>query len=373
MKLRIFLPASDRPGGAPWPWMLFDARQSLLRADATAPEEIPRAEDVELVLPAARVLFARLALPRVGSATLRDLLPYAVEDRLLADPAHIHAVAGRTDARGETLVAVIDREWLRGMLHVARAAGLRPARAYCESALAAGPGTDWNLVVGDVRGLLVDDAGAGVAFDRAPGAAAPLALRIALDEASARNARPALIHVHTEGDAVHPDLARWGAEAGVAMQPGTRWEALAQGAPAPGAIDLLTQDFAARSARLEALRIPRAAFVLAAAIAVVQLGSDAIETWRLKRERDDLAARAEAIFRATFPEAKVVVDARLQMERNLASLRRSRGLAAGDDFLARLTGAARDGAVPVRAIDYANGELKIRRTGEGAPVAEARR
>ena len=68
-----------------------------------------------------------------------------------------------------------------------------------------------------------------------------------------------------------------------------------------------------------------------------------------------------------------MVDARLQMERNLQDLRRSRGLAAGDDFLARLTQAARDGAVPVRAIDYANGELKIRRGNEGAPVAEARR
>ena len=371
MKLRIFVPARDRPGGAPWSWMLFDARQSLLRADATAPGDMPRAEDVELVLPAARVLFARLALPRVGSATLRDLLPYAVEDRLLADPAHIHAVAGRVDARGETLVAVIDREWLRGMLDAVRDVGLRPARAYCESALATGPGQDWNLVVGETRGLLVDDAGAGVAFDRVAGAVVPLALRIALDEASARNARPARIHVHTEGDAPPPDPARWSAEAGVPMEPGTRWEALAQGPPAPGAIDLLTQEFAARSARLRQFRVPRAALVLAALVAVVQLAFAGAETWRLKRERDQLAARAEAVFRAAFPEAKVVVDARLQMDRNLADLRRSRGLAAGDDFLARLTQAAREGAVPVRAIDYAHGDLKITRA--QVPVAEGRR
>src|SRR5215471_2748447 len=77
MKLRIFLPASDRPGGAPWSWMLLDARGGLLRSDSGPPEDMPRADDVELVLPAARVLFARLALPRVGATTLRDLLPYA--------------------------------------------------------------------------------------------------------------------------------------------------------------------------------------------------------------------------------------------------------------------------------------------------------
>jgi general secretion pathway protein L len=374
MKLRIFLPASDRPGDGPrWPWMLFDARPSLLRADTTAPDDMPRADDVELVLPAARVLFARLALPRVGAATLRDLLPFAVEDRLLADPSHIHAVAGRTDARGETLVAVIDREWLRGMLDAVRAVGLRPTRAYCESALAAGPGTDWNLVLGATHGLLVDETGAGVTFDRSSGTAVPLALRIALDEASARGARPERIRVHAEGDAPRPDPARWSAEAGVPMEPGTTWEALARGLPAAGAINLLTRDFAAPSARLERLRVPRVALMLAAAIVVVQIAFDGAETWRLARERDRLRASAESIFRATFPEARVVVDPRLQMQRNLEDLRRSRGVAGGDDFLAGLTRAAREGAVPVRAVDYANGELKIRRATEGAPVAEAKR
>jgi len=373
MKLRAFLPASERPGSGPWSWILLDARGALLRSDVGAPADMPRADEVELVLPAARVLFARLALPRVGAATLRDLLPYAVEDRLLADPAHIHAVAGRTDARGETLVAVIDREWLRGMLDAMRGAGLRPTRAYCESALATGPGQDWNLVLGEARGLLVDDAGAGVAFDRSAADAVPLALRIALDEAGARNARPDRIRVHTEAGSALPDLARWGAEAGVAMEPGTRWEALVQGATAPGTIDLLTRDLAGRSARLEALRIPRAAFALAALIALAQVAFDGVQAWRLGRERDQLRAQAESIFRATFPEAKVVVDARLQMERNLAELRRSRGIAAGDDFLARLTRAARDAAVPVRAIDYAHGELRIRRADARAPVAEAKR
>jgi general secretion pathway protein L len=157
------------------------------------------------------------------------------------------------------------------------------------------------------------------------------------------------------------------------MEPGTTWEALARGLPAAGAINLLTRDFAAPSARLERLRVPRVALMLAAAIVVVQIAFDGAETWRLARERDRLRASAESIFRATFPEAKVVVDPRLQMQRNLEDLRRSRGVAGGDDFLAGLTRAAREGAVPVRAVDYANGELKIRRATEGAPVAEAKR
>src|SRR5512144_1362141 len=109
MKARIFLSAADRLDPAErLAWKLLDARGGLLREGTSPLADIPRARDVEAVVPAERVLFARLRLPRVNAATIRELLPYAVEDRLLADPAQIHAVAGATNAHGETLVAVVD-------------------------------------------------------------------------------------------------------------------------------------------------------------------------------------------------------------------------------------------------------------------------
>src|SRR5664279_1897987 len=99
MKLRIFLPPAERPEAAThFGWMLFDNRRGLLREGHSTLDEVPRAEEVEAVLPAARVLFARLKLPKVSAATIRELLPFAVEDRLLADPANIHAVAGHAGA-----------------------------------------------------------------------------------------------------------------------------------------------------------------------------------------------------------------------------------------------------------------------------------
>src|SRR5258706_10353795 len=107
MKLRVFLPALERPDAATrFAWILFDARRNVLREEATTAANAPRADEVEAVLPASRVLFARLKLPRVNAATIRELLPYAVEDRLLADPSHVHAVAGLRHANGETTVAV---------------------------------------------------------------------------------------------------------------------------------------------------------------------------------------------------------------------------------------------------------------------------
>ena len=99
MKLRVFVPAGDRLDEATdVAWVLLDSRNAVMRSGATPASEAPKAGDVEAVLPSTRVLFARLKLPRVNAATIRELLPFAVEDRLLTDPANIHAVAGKRNA-----------------------------------------------------------------------------------------------------------------------------------------------------------------------------------------------------------------------------------------------------------------------------------
>ena len=370
MKLRIFLPPAERPDAATrFGWMLFDARRAVLREGHATLDEIPRAEDVEAVLPAARVLFARLKLPRVNAATIRELLPFAVEDRLLADPSNIHAVAGHAGAPGETIVAVIDREWLQAMLDALARAGIRPKRAWPESCLLAGGHGDWHLVWGERRGMLVDDDGVSATFDHDASAIYPLALRLALDEAATRGERPSLVRVHNEGGVALPDLARWSAESGMAFTPGSQWEQLSRGEPSDKCIDLMQGEFAA--GRAHAWRLPRAALALAASIAVLQITFVTIDAMRLRHERKTLEAQREMLFRTAFPEAKVVVDPELQMQRNLADLKRTRGMTGGDGFLGQLSAAAQQSPQPAKAIEFANGKLSIRR-GE-APVAEVSR
>ena len=360
MKLRIFLPAAERAlPDTRFAWMLFDARRRLLREGVNALAEVPRGDEVEAVLPASRVLFARLKLPRVSQSTIRELLPYAVEDRLLADPSHIHAVAGSKDSRGETVVAVIDREWLQGMLDALARAGLRPLRAWPESALLAGGRGDWNLVWSPARGMLVDDDGVAATFDHDASGAFPLALRLALDEAAARGDKPTGIRVHTDGGAALPDTATWSAESNVPFAAGSRWEDLARAEPAPDSINLLQGEFSRR--RGGRTRLPRAAVWLAVAIAVIQMSLVALDAGRLRHERSKLESRREAIFRDAFPEARAVVDPELQMKRNLAELRRNHGIAVEDEFLGQLSRAAQESGQKARSIRFANGNLVVQR------------
>ena len=363
MILRLLIPAADRPdAGSPWAWSLADARGHALREGATPLADVPRAEAVEAILPVSRVLFARLPLPRVNAATIRELLPYAVEDRLLADPAQVHAVPGATNARGETLVAVVDRVWLRAALAALSRAGLSPARAFCESALLpAEPGT-WHAVLGEARSFLVEDDGCAAPFDRPAGAEPPLAVRIAADEAGERGARPARLRVLAEPGLALPDARLWGERVGVSVAVETT-RSLLSGAPAAGAIDLLAGDFARRSAALGSLRVPRLAWGLAAALLALQFAFTVADWWRLDRERRALAAEQEALFRAAFPEAKAVVDPALQMRRNLADLQRSRGRASDSDFLALASAAARQDSSPARRLTYAARKLDVDRGG----------
>jgi general secretion pathway protein L len=363
MILRLLVPAVDHPGAdTPFAWSLADSRGQALREGAGPLSQAPRAETVEAVLPASRVLFARLKLPKVGAATIRELLPFAVEDRLLADPSQIHAVPGATSAAGETLVAVVDRSWLGEALAALSRAGLPPSRAVCESALLPRePGT-WHAVLGESRSFLVEDDGHAVAFDRPTTAEPPLAVRIAADEAGARGSRPRLVNVLVEPGLALPDGALWGERAGVPVKVARAGLPLA--APlAPGAIDLLAGDFSRRGARAGSLRIPRLAWGLAAALVALQFGATVADGWRLERERRSLEAEREAVFRAAFPEAKTVVDPALQMRRNLADLQRSRGRAAADDFLSLATAAAKGEAAPARRLTYAGGRLDVDRPG----------
>jgi general secretion pathway protein L len=96
-------------------------------------------------------------------------------------------------------------------------------------------------------------------------------------------------------------------------------------------------------------------------VAVNLLGLNA---WAWK-ERSALEAKQETIRRTltqTFPQVKVVVDAPVQMAREVAALRQVTGTTTGRDLEAML--GALSNAVPpdrpVGAIDFASGELRIK-------------
>ena len=84
--------------------------------------------------------------------------------------------------------------------------------------------------------------------------------------------------------------------------------------------------------------------------------------WKERRALEDKRSAVQGILTQTFPAVKLVVDAPLQMAREVAALQQATGGVAALDLepmLAALGGAMPAGKVP-SAVDYSAGQLRLR-------------
>ncbi len=108
------------------------------------------------------------------------------------------------------------------------------------------------------------------------------------------------------------------------------------------------------------MRLP---LILAGLIVLLQIGATTAEWWQLNREKHQLQSTMEKRFRETFPDARVVVNAPLQMQRKLAELRGPTGQMLPSDFLPLLSRTAAaldaDSRDSLRAIRYEASQLSL--------------
>lgn len=351
------VPGTQDPAGEPCPWLLRDGRGVMLRSGRDILAALPRAQHCTLVLPAGRVLLGRVALPPHNRKKFLQALPYAVEDQLMVDPETVHVVAAGAP-RGDSLaVAMVERAWLGQVLTAFQGAGLAPERAEVETLLLPHREGEWTVIWRGDGGVIRQGDLEGMALDAGEGWEPPVALRLALDEAEPK---PGVIRVHPEGgDAV--DVARWSAVLGVQVEQAEPWDWSAQPVEV-SSLNLLQGEFAPRGPRSDWLPRLRPALALAGALAVAQVAFTVLDWALLRHEKGALNAEMENSFRKAFPSAKVVVDAPLQMRRNLVELRHGAGQADPGDLLPLLGRVApllgRDARL--KGFEFEQGRLTLR-------------
>lgn len=319
---------------------------------------MPQARAVEVVAPASRVLLTSAKLPAGSRNRLQKLLPYAVEEKVMADPEGLHVATGPILPDGEIAVAVVDKAWIRQALQLLGETGIRPRRMWVETLLPAIHQDHWTVVLNGNKGFVRTGAFSGLSLDGGNQTTPPLALQFAARQAQA--GLPCKITLRCTDLPYHPNLAQWSEQLGIELEAGEKWEWWSE--PAGSGINLLQGEFAP-AVTADWLPKLRPAAVLAGLIVFFQLSFGIVEWASLSREKNRLEAELETSFRAAFPEARAVVDPRLQMRRNLRELRHARGLADSGDFLpllARLTpwlGEA--GAGRLRVLQYQQGILKL--------------
>jgi general secretion pathway protein L len=362
-------------------WATSSDGQQLLAHGRGPASALPRDDDVVLVLPPRAVSWHRVALPKVASARLRAVLDGLLEERVLNDTSELHYALEPGGRPGQTVwVAACNKAWLQSWLQALEAAGhpvARVAPALCPllapagAGQPAGPALHWAHEDGN-QAWLASASPLGVGCTPLHEGSSPLAQR-ALGHPVATDAPPA------QPGALEPTTARWLAEPAVAALAertlDQRFELVAR--PAwllrCALSDWNLAQFGLRlsaSARrgqrwLQQLRRWRSApawrparWGLAALVAVQLVGLHGA-AWH---ERSSLDAKQQALrqtLQKGFPQVGLVLDAPLQMRRELARLQQASGRLSGSDLeamLGALAQAAPDERVAPTALAYTPGE-----------------
>lgn len=377
-------------------WALFDVKGNPLREGYDHLHEMPRAEQVIALVPASRIAFIETPLPRVSGAKREALLRYAIEDKLTIDPDTIHAVllgaadtvksdalkssAGKSGAGHVAqdavryIVAAIDRRWFAAAISWLTAANMTPRAAFAATECVSAAEGEWAIVLSPQQSYAKRHDGFAYALDSSaaaigssPSIEPPFALSLALNENMLRPTTLAIYNgsgIDSGSDSnseITPStkqalLEHWQAKLGIdcriaggtaLMQAGKRLLQLKNSNH-----NLLTGEFKPRSAAFGWVTLLRPALFFFAAIIALQIILSIADAWRLDRKRIALETQMRQIFQTAFPKATAIVDPALQLQRNLETLKRERGLSSGSDprrILAKLTALSK--AAPMLVFD----------------------
>jgi general secretion pathway protein L len=329
------------------------AQAALLPAPTRAGTE------VVAVVPAAMMSWRRLELPKgtsAGSPRLRAVLEGLLEDQLLDEPDTLHfAVQPKVNPSAPLWVAACDRGWLRGAVQVLEAAELPAARIVPEFAP---EGVTTLYALGDPKDAALILVGTDGVMSL-PLSSQALALLPSLPEDTPCVAEPAVAELAEQVLHRPPVL----------QQAHQRWLQAAQ-----SDWDLAQFEFSS-SGRARAFKKLGTAWadVLAApqwraarwgVVLLVAVNLVGLNAWAW-RERSALEEKREAIRRTltqTFPQVKVVVDAPVQMEKEVASLRQATGTTSGRDLEAMLgaLGAASPPGRAISGVEYSPGQSRVK-------------
>jgi general secretion pathway protein L len=360
--IHVLLPATVPTPQTEFDYLVVGAgRDSALHATAAAPllpQPAGAGSEVVAIAPAATLSWHPVELPKgtgPRSPRLRQVLEGLLEDHLLDEPEALHFALQPGAGAGRVWVAVCDRAWLRTALQVLEAAGRPVGRIVPEFApegepvlYALGEPEHARLVCASRDGVYT-----------LPLAAASLPLLPALPRDTVVVAEPAVAALAEQVLQHTPELLPPADR--LARAGRTGWD-LAQFEFASSGRARAFKKLSGGWAQV--LRAPqwRPARWGALFLVLVQLAGLNAWAWR---ERSALAAKRDAsrsILTQTFPNVRAVVDAPVQMEREVAVLRQAAGGASGRDLetmLGVLAAAVPPGRVPT-GIEFTGTELRVR-------------
>ncbi|ALP54308.1 hypothetical protein Tel_14785 [Candidatus Tenderia electrophaga] len=358
MALFIYLESAEHSS-----WVKLGADGSIAAKGQAPLAEIPSGgERVIVLVPGEEVLLTQTEVPGHSRRLLAQAVPYALEEQLVEDVDDLHFALGAV-AGDRVQVAVVSRARMDAWLGELHQAGIEAERMVPDVLALPLHDDAWHVLRLKQRLLLRSGPQSGMVMD-ADNAAFWLAA--VLKEAEPK---PAALRIQDFSDSAEP-LSELGAELEPALEverleepaAGLPVAVLASGFDAQQAINLLQGPYSRRERVSRYWRPWRAAAALLAGFIVVQFAAGVVERQQLEAQQQALDAEIEQIYRQAFPEARKVVNARVQMERALASLRGG-GSAEGGGFAELLAQAGRQfnaaAGLALQRLSYKGGQLDV--------------
>ncbi len=359
--LRIYFSNHWRDSTSPCPWALCDESGIVLQSGTEPLAALPKGHECIAIVAPDRVLCVSAKMPPGSRRRWQAALPFVAEEHTLPDPEDNHVVPGPALTGGRIMLAVVDKPWLVRIVEACRTAKLPLRRMTPETFLPPLATETWVLVWDGSSGFMRTGSTSGMALDSGDAGTAPLALRLCLNAAQANLPKKIEVRFPQHIPQAQCSLPQWN-DLAVPLVAGAAWDW--RRAPIPdNALNLLWGDFAPRAKIREWWpNLRPAALILLAVLGVQAIGAN-LEWALLAQEKKGLAQDMERSFRTAFGDASVLVNAPLQMRRNLAQLRQVAGLLDDGDLLPLLDGVARPLAeLPlgsVRAMHYESGRLDV--------------
>lgn len=370
-QLVIQMPSAGTDAAA---WLLRDEEQPAGRffhgslTDAAAQST---GAHVVAMVPGADVLLTQIEMPNLNRSNLAKAVPYALEEQLASDVEDLHIAIGSRDAAGRVANAVVSRRAIDSWLEHLKEAGVHVDVLTSEVfgvplAEDAETGRRWGLLVNGGQACLRTASQAGLATETE---SLPAVLGAMLDEAG--DTLPSEVTVTVCGADVFSAspacvaLRTLCEERGVAWTVRATGEAcpllLAQGFSEQNAINLLQGDYSRKQQLEKLLRPWLPALVVLGLWLVLQVGLTGFDYARLSAQDQALRAQIEAVYRQAFPEARNVVNPKVQMEQALAKLHG--GAKSGGGFLALLGESGKvfkdTAGLKLRNLRYKEGKLEV--------------
>lgn len=383
----IVAPASPTPTAGEYRFALSnDATPGLPRADAgvgadsplldhgSAPMALlPRADEVVMVVPTRMLSWHRIVLPKVNSARLRNALEGILEERLLDEPQNLHfALAPGAASSTSVWVAACNKAWLQAALQAFESAGRPVARVVPEYApLPAGNSPTLHIIGSLESAWLVRCADDGVQLlPLVPAVRGALGLGNQASLEGAANpvfSDPAVAALAEQLLGVKVKVQH--SAQGLVAAARSHWDLAQFDLASTGSIRLARRAAQAWAQWADSAAWRPARWGLVTLIGVNLLGLNAW-AWMERSALESKRMEVRGLLTQTFPKVPVV-DAPVQMEHEVAVLRRVTGAVSSRDMEPMLASIAENIQTdrPPSAIEFTANELTLK--GFQAVPAEA--